>query len=87
MSNILLGKSREIAQRKNEEDEPEWKQCQLWLYLVVKVKSDAVKNSIAWEPGMPMNQVNWMCIAKAVVFPGLLHWQVDSSPLSHLGSY
>ena len=26
--------------------------AQLWLYLVVKVKSDAVKNTIAYEPGM-----------------------------------
>ena len=40
-----------------------------WLYLVVKVKFDAVKNSIAWEPGMSMNQVNWVCIVKAMVFP------------------
>ena len=25
---------------------------QLWMCLVVKVKSDAVKNNIAYEPGM-----------------------------------
>ena len=26
--------------------------AQLWLNLVVKVKSDAVKSHIVWEPGM-----------------------------------
>ena len=26
--------------------------AQLWMYLVVKVKSDATKNSIPWEPGL-----------------------------------
>ena len=25
---------------------------QLWIYLVMKVKSNAVKNSFAWEPRM-----------------------------------
>jgi len=25
---------------------------QLWMWLVVKVESDGVKNNIAWEPGM-----------------------------------
>ena len=33
--------------RKNEEAEPKWKRRQLWLYLVVKVNCDAVKNNIA----------------------------------------
>ena len=33
--------------RKNEETEAQWeKNTQLWIYLVVKVKSDAVKNNI-----------------------------------------
>ena len=49
---MLLKKSEEIA--------PEWKKsrsqrennAQLWMCLVVKVKSDAVKNNIAQEPGM-----------------------------------
>ena len=36
---------------------------------MVKVKFDAVKNSIAWEPGTSMNQVNWVCIVKAMVCP------------------
>ena len=35
------------SSRRNEEAEPKWKQCPLWLCLVVKVKSDAVKNNIA----------------------------------------
>ena len=26
--------------------------AQLWTCLVIKVKSDAVKNNTAWEPGM-----------------------------------
>ena len=26
--------------------------AQLWIYLVVKIKSDAIKNNIAEEPGM-----------------------------------
>ena len=25
---------------------------QLWMCLVMEVKSDAVKNNIAWEPGL-----------------------------------
>ena len=24
--------------------------AQLWMYLVVNVKSDTVKNNVAWEP-------------------------------------
>ena len=35
------------SSRRNEEAEPKQKQCPLWLCLVVKVKSDAVKNNIA----------------------------------------
>ena len=26
--------------------------AQLWMCLVMKVKSDAARNSIVWEPGM-----------------------------------
>ena len=55
MSNMLLGKSRgqllitpvrikSPGQNRND-DQP-------WMCLVVKVKSDSVKNSIASEPGM-----------------------------------
>ena len=33
--------------RKNEEMEPKQKHTQLWMWLVIEVKSDAVKNNIA----------------------------------------
>ena len=46
--NMLLEKSGEIA------PEREWDQsgndAQLWLYLLVKVKSDSIKNNTAQEP-------------------------------------
>jgi len=38
--------------RKNEGMEPKQKQHPLWMWLVVEVKSDAVKSNIAQEPGM-----------------------------------
>ena len=55
VSNLLLGKSRgqlliasegmkQLGQHRND--------AQLWICLVVKAKSDAVKNNIAQEPGM-----------------------------------
>ena len=31
--------------RKNEETEPKWKQRQLWIWLVMEVKFDAVKSN------------------------------------------
>ena len=36
---------------------------QLWMSMVMNVKSDAVKNNIAQEPGMlgPYIKVNWKC--------------------------
>ena len=33
--------------RKNEETEPKQNNAQLWMWLVMEVKSNAVKNSIA----------------------------------------
>ena len=33
--------------RKNEEMEPKWKNAQLWMWLVMEEKFDAVKNTIA----------------------------------------
>ena len=33
--------------RKNEETEPKQNNTQLWMWLVMKVKSDAVKNNIS----------------------------------------
>ena len=52
MSNMLLGKSREIAPERMKGLGQSRKDTQLWMCLVVKVKSDAVKRSIAKEPGM-----------------------------------
>ena len=49
MSNILLGKSRERAitnsSTKNEVVVPNGNAIQLWMCLVVKVKSHAIKNN------------------------------------------
>ena len=39
------------SSRRNEQTEPKWK-CPVMECLVVKVKSDAVKNNIAQKPGM-----------------------------------
>ena len=55
VSNMLLGKSRGqlliaiermkwLGQSRND--------AQLWMWLVMKVKSDAVKNNTAQEPGI-----------------------------------
>ena len=52
MSNILLGKSREIAIERMKRLSQRGNDVQLWMCLVVKVKSDAVRNNIAQEPGM-----------------------------------
>ena len=38
--------------RKNEELEPKQNNTQLWMGLVMEVKSDDVKSNIAQEPGM-----------------------------------
>ena len=35
--------------RKNEETEPKQKQCQLRMWVLIEVKSNAVKNNIAYE--------------------------------------
>ena len=67
---MLLEKSREIAP----EGIKRWSQsknnAQLWVWLVMEVKSDAVKNDIAWEPGMlgPWIKVNWK-ILKEIGIP------------------
>ena len=38
--------------RKNEEMEPSKNNTQLWMWLVMEAKSNAVKSNITWEPGM-----------------------------------
>ena len=49
---MLLKKSREIAPEIMERLSQSGNNAQMWRCLVVKVKSDAVKNSITEEPGM-----------------------------------
>ena len=52
MSNMLLGMSGgQLIEREKQRGQSE-NNAQLWMCLVVKVKSDAVKRSIAKEPGM-----------------------------------
>ena len=50
--NMLLEKSREIAPEGIKKQNPNRSNAQLWMCLVVKVKSDAVMNNTAQEPGM-----------------------------------
>ena len=47
VSNMLLEKSREIAPGGTKRLSQSGNNSQLWMCLVVKVKSDAVKNNIA----------------------------------------
>ena len=49
---MLLEKSREIAPEGMKRLSQKGNNAPLWMSLMVKVKSDAVKNNIAWEPGM-----------------------------------
>ena len=50
--NILLEKNREIAPEGTKRWGQSRNNAQLWMYLVVKIKSDAVKNNIAQGLGM-----------------------------------
>ena len=50
--NMLLGKSREIAPEGMKSLSQKGNIAQLWMYLVVKVKFDGIKNNTAEEPGM-----------------------------------
>ena len=64
MSNMLIGKSRGqllIAPERMKRLDQSRNNAQLWMCLVVKVKSNAVKNNIAEKPGMlgPGIRVNW----------------------------
>ena len=55
VSNMLLEKSRGqllIAPERMKWQGQSRNDAQLWMHLVVKVKSNAIKNNIAWEPGM-----------------------------------
>ena len=46
------GEEQRNCSRNNEEMESKQNNAQLWMQLVMEVKSDAVKNNIAQEPGM-----------------------------------
>ena len=46
------GEEQRNSTRRNEKAESSRNNAQLWMCLMVKVKSDAVKNNIAQEPGM-----------------------------------
>ena len=50
--NMLLEKSGEITPEGMKRLSQSGNNAHLWICLVVKVKSDAVKNNIALEPGM-----------------------------------
>ena len=46
------GKEQKTTTNSSRQDEvagPQWKRVQLWMCLVVKVKSDACKNSVAFQ--------------------------------------
>ena len=60
-ANMLLEKSGEIAPERIKRLSQSRNNTQEWMYLVVKVKSDAVKNNVAQEPGMlgPWIKGNW----------------------------
>ena len=49
---MLLGKTREIDPEKMKWLGQSRNNAELWMCLVVKVKSDAIKNNIAEKPGM-----------------------------------
>ena len=59
--NMLLEKSGEITPERMKRRNQSENNAQLWMWLVMEVKSDAVKNNIAQEPGMlgPWIKVNW----------------------------
>ena len=55
VSNMLLGKSGEqllIAPERMKQLGQNRNNANLWMCLVIKIKPDAVRNSIAKEPGM-----------------------------------
>ena len=61
---MLIGKSRGqllIAPERMKRLDQSRNNAQLWMCLVVKVKSNAVKNNIAEKPGIlgPGIKVNW----------------------------
>ena len=51
VSNMLLEKSGEITPERMKRLNQSVYDALLWMCLVVKIKSDAVKTNTAWEPG------------------------------------
>ena len=51
MLQYATGEEWKNSSRKNEEAEPKQKPHMLWMWLVMDVKSDAIKNNVAYEPG------------------------------------
>ena len=49
--NVLLEKSEVTPERMKRQSQSE-NNAQLWMRLVMEVKPDPLKSSIAWEPGM-----------------------------------
>ena len=49
---MLIDKSGEITPERMKRQSQSKNNAQLWMWLVMEVKSDAVKNNIALEPGM-----------------------------------
>ena len=59
--NMLLEKDGEITPERMKRRSQSQNNAQLWMWLVMEVKSDAVKNNIAQEPAMldPWIKVDW----------------------------
>ena len=58
---MLLGKNREIVPERMKRLGKSRNNSLWWMCLVMKAKSNAVKNNTAQEPGMsgPLIKVNW----------------------------
>ena len=58
---MLLAKSGEIAPERTKRQSQSENNTQMWMWLVMEEKSDAVKNNVAQESGMlgPWIKANW----------------------------
>ena len=58
---VLMEKGREITTDRMKRESQSENTAQLWMWLIMEVKSDAVKNSFAYKPGMLGSwiNVNW----------------------------
>ena len=66
MSNTLLGKSKEIAPERMKRLDQNGKDAQLWMCLVVKVKSSILKSR-------DITLLTKVCVVKAMVFPAVMN--------------